>query len=59
MGKLKEFTIKLIEVNEGRDRLKNAKISLMGDALIEIIVTLIVVVICVGIMYLRFRVFGR
>ena len=51
MGKLKEFTIKLIEVNEGRDRLKNAKISLMGDALIEIIVTLIVVVICVGIKY--------
>lgn len=48
----------LIDINSGVNKLAMAKEGLKTDMLFLIISNLILGAVCIGIMYLRFRVFG-
>lgn len=57
LNEFKEMTIGLMDISYGVNRLEEAKKGLKESLLIAIISNLILAAICVGIMYLRFRVF--
>lgn len=57
LNEFKEMAIGLMDISYGVNRLEEAKKGLKESLLIAIISNLILAAICVGIMYLRFRVF--
>lgn len=62
MGKLedlRQLTVGLMDLNYGVNRLEEAKKCFKADLSLAIISNLILAAVCVGIMYLRFRVFGK
>ena len=56
---IKDFLTEVIDNSSGYNRLDVARGDLKADIRHMVISVLVVAVICVGIMYLRFRVFGR
>ena len=58
MSELKELLVGLIDLNSGINRLAMAKEGLRADIRFLILSNLILAIVCIGIMYLRFRVFG-
>lgn len=63
MGKkseaVREFLTGIMDINSGVNRLSEAREGLKADIRFMVISILIAAVICIGIMYLRFRIFGR
>lgn len=62
MGKLddlRQLTVGLMDLNYGVNRLEQAKKDFWANLLLAIISNLILAAVCVGVMYLRFRVFGK
>lgn len=56
---IKNFLTGMMDISFGVNRLEDAKKSLKADIRHFVISILVVAAICIGIMYLRFRVFGR
>lgn len=62
MGKLddlRQLSVGLIDMHYGVNRIKDAKEDLKVNFRFAVISNLILGAICVGVMYLRFRVFGK
>lgn len=65
MGKLKEinkkvkFVEKALRHNSGEEIVKRAYQGYSDDKILCVVTCVIVVLLCLGIMYLRFRVFGE
>lgn len=56
---IKNFLTGMMDISFGVNRLEDAKEGLKTSIRDMVISVLVVAAICVGIMYLRFRVFGR
>lgn len=56
---LRDLTVGLMDLNYGVNRLADAKEGFKLNFVIMIVSNLILAAVCVGIMYLRFRVIGR
>lgn len=56
---VRNFLTGMMDISFGVNRLEDAKESLKADICFMVISILVVAAICIGIMYLRFRVFGR
>lgn len=59
LNDLRDLTVGLMDLNYGVNRLAEAKEGFKLNLIIMIVSNLILAAVCVGIMYLRFRVIGR